>query len=305
MNKDLARLKALTHSLGVRSKVEWAIRSFFHRQDFLEVSTPVRLVAPALEDHIEAEPSGDHYLRTSPELHMKRLLAAGYGKIMQMGSCFRQGERGPLHNPEYTMLEWYRAGADYRTILADTEALIKHVALEVVGSGYVNYQGQSIDFGRWEIMPVAVAFQRYAGWDPRVQFDEDRFDLDLVEKVEPALPRDVPVVLIDYPLERGALARRKDDDPRVAERWELYIGGVEIANAYSELSDAHEQRQRFLACAEYRQRQGRPVYPLDEEFLGALVSGMPPAGGIALGVDRLAMILANAPSLDGVMAFRE
>lgn len=236
---------------------------------------------------------------------MKRLLSGGMDKLLQVGPCFRRGERGDRHNPEYTMLEWYRTGADYNDILADTEQLLVFCAQSVLGRSDLVYQGQPIALApHWERFTVAEAFQRWAGWNPVESWDAGRFDLDLVERVEPNLPRDIPVVLCDYPAAAAALARRKPSDARVAERWELYVGGLELANAYSELTDTAEQRARFEDCAEARLRMGKEVYPLDEEFLRALEK-MPPAGGIALGVDRLAMLFANASSLDEVMAFRE
>ena len=157
---------------------------------------------------------------------------------------------------------------------------------------------------RWERITVADAFQRFAGWDPTAAYDEDRFNEDLVNKVEPRLAKDVPTVLTDYPAEAAALARRKPGNPRVAERWELYIGGLELANAYSELTDPAEQRARFEACAAARRALGKEVYPLDEDFLAAL-GQLPPCGGIALGVDRLVMLLADAASIEDVLAFRE
>jgi lysyl-tRNA synthetase class 2 len=183
--------------------------------------------------------------------------------------------------------------------------LIAHVATAVLGRTHIVYQGRAIELmPRWERITVSDAFVQFAGWDPVKAFDAERFDLDLVDKVEPRLPRDVPVILTDYPAEAAALARRKAFHPRVAERWELYVGGLELANAYSELTDAAEQRARFEACAEARRNLGRPVYPMDEEFLAALPS-LPPCGGIALGVDRLVMLFADAATLDEVMAFRE
>lgn len=295
----------IQRSILLRSRLLHAIRCFFHERGFVEVETPVRLAAPALELHIDAEPAGDHWLRTSPELHMKRLLAGGLDRIFQMGPCFRRGERGDRHHPEYTMLEWYRAHADYADILADTKALLATCAQAVLGTTDLVYRGQPIALlPRWERLTVAEAFQRWAGWNPVAAWDEDRFNTDLVERVEPNLPRDVPTVLTDYPAPAAALARRKPSDPQVAERWELYIGGLELANAYSELTDPAEQRARFEECARARRALGKEVYPLDESFLAALAN-LPPAGGIALGVDRLAMLLADAPSLDGIIAFRE
>jgi lysyl-tRNA synthetase class 2 len=282
-----------------------AIRRWFTDHDFVEVETPVRLAAPALELYINAEPAGDRFLRTSPELHMKRLMAAGAQRIFQMGPCFRRGERGSRHNPEYTMLEWYRADAGYADVLLDTKMLLLAVAREVKGTTDLTYQGRPLALAPfWERLTVAEAFLRWAGWDPVKHYDPDRFDLDLIEKVEPRLPREVPVILTDYPAAAAALSRRKPDNPAVAERWELYLGGLEIANAYSELTDPVEQRARFAECAAARAAAGRPVYPLDEAFLAEL-GAMPPTGGIALGVDRLVMILADLATLDDLLPFRE
>ena len=186
--------------LGVRSKLLRVIREFFHERGFLEVETPVRIPAPALELHIDAEPAGNAFLRTSPELHMKRLLAAGYERIFQMGPCFRRGERGDRHHPEYTMLEWYRANADYNDILVDTKALITQVASDILGGTDLAYRGKEISLSPvWERITVADAFKQFAGWDPSAKYDADRFDLDLVEKVEPQLPQDVPVILDGLP----------------------------------------------------------------------------------------------------------
>lgn len=305
VNLARSRMRRKLANLELRSKVLQAIRGFFTDRDFIEVETPVRLRAPALELHIDAEPSGDAYLRTSPELHMKRLVAAGAERLFQMGPCFRRGERGDRHHPEFTMLEWYRADATYADILVDAKSLILQVARSVVGTDEITYQGHRIDLVRWDRLLVDEAFILNAGWSPVQHYDADRFDLDLVEKVEPALSLEVPVVLSDYPAEAAALSRRKPSDPRIAERWELYIGGLELANAYSELTDAAEQAERFRACAAQRGAAGREVYPLDEDFLQALAGGLPPCAGIALGVDRLVMLLADAPTLDDVIAFRE
>ncbi|MBL7114515.1 MAG: EF-P lysine aminoacylase GenX [Kiritimatiellae bacterium] len=285
-----------------RSRVLQALRRFFLQRDFIEVETPVRIPAPALELHIDAELSGDAYLRTSPELHMKRLLAGGMERIYQMGPCFRRGERGRIHHPEYTMLEWYRAHADYEDILRDTRALLPELCMAVVGDTHFTYLGRRIDVGEpWHEMSVRDLFMREAGWDPIADFDADRFDLDLVNKIEPILPGDRPVILRDYPAKVAALARLSPADHAVAERWELYLGGMELANAYSELVDAVEQRHRFEVCAEQRRAAGRAVYPLDEAFLAALPC-MPPSGGIALGVDRLVMLLSGAESIEDVLA---
>ncbi len=299
------RLRALRPALERRARMTAALRRTLAADGFLEVETPVRLAAPALEPHIDAEPAGEAFLRTSPELHMKRLLAAGYPRIFQLGPCFRQGERGRLHHPEYTMLEWYRAEADYRAVLRDAERLVRTAARAVAEADPAPPRPAVDPEAPWLVLRVEDAFLRWAGWNPVKRWDADRFDLDLVDCVEPRLPRDRATVLIDYPAPAAALARLSATDPRVAERWELYLGAVEIANAFSELTDAAEQRARFEACAAARARAGRPVYPLDEAFLAALAAGLPPSAGVALGVDRLALVLAGGRDLDDVLAFRE
>ncbi len=267
-----------------------SVRAFFYARGYTEVETPVRLETPCMELHIDAEPSGDHFLRTSPEIFHKQLLAAGHKRIFEIGKCFRSGERGPLHHPEYTMLEWYQTDADYMDILEETRDLVSRV-----------WNAVSND---WKILTVSDAFREFAGWDPAGNYDEDRFDIDLVDRVEPAIrAMGGPVVLKDYPVEAAALSRVKPDDPRLAERWELYIDGVEIANAYSELTDPVEQRARFEACAAQRQAMGKTVYPIDENFIQALEK-MPASGGIALGVDRLLMLMQGETSLDAVLPFR-
>lgn len=299
-----ANLRRRRATLELRSRVLQALRNFFLSRDFIEVETPVRIPTPALELYIDAEPCGDHYLRTSPELRLKQLIVAGYELIFELGPCFRRGEKGPFHNPEYTMLEWYRAGADYRNMLADTRELLVETARQVLGQTSFRYGCSTVELDTpWQCLTVEEAFLKFAGWNPLVGFDPDRFDEDLVGKVEPALARDRPVVLMDYPLERAALARCRRSVPPVAERWELYIAGIEIANAFSELTDAEEQRRRFLACAEERRRMGRDVYSLNEMFLAALAEGMPQCGGTALGVDRLVMLLTDSPSIGEVRAF--
>jgi len=291
MGSERERLQAMQPALLHRARVLQGIRRFFAERDFLEVETPVHVAAPAQETHIDAEPTESGYLRTSPELHMKRMLAAGYERIYQLGPCFRRGERGALHHPEFCMLEWYRAGTDYLGILEDTRALL--VSLDSVFDVV------------WKRVTVEQAFAQWAGWNPVETYDADRFDLDLVERVEPALAQfSEPVILTDYPAEAGALARLKPGDTRVAERWELYWKGVELANAYSELTDAVEQDRRFEQAAQERTRLGKPVYPLDQDFMDALRAGLPPCGGIALGVDRLAMTLFNATSLSALLPFR-
>jgi lysyl-tRNA synthetase class 2 len=277
-------------SIKLRDAMMRRIRAFFYERDFLEVETPIRMETPCLELHIDAEASGDHFLRTSPELFHKRLLADGLERIFEIGKCFRSGEFGPLHHPEYTMLEWYRTHADYMDMLEDTRSLLLNVWPECPSE--------------WSTLTVSEAFITHAGWDPVAAYNENRFDLDLIEKVEPAFKKQGgAVILIDYPIEAAALSRRKPGNPQVAERWELYIDGVELANAYSELTDPEEQRRRFEECAEKRKAMGKVVYEIDGKFLKA-IDQMPPSGGVALGFDRLLMLMKSVDNLDEIIPFR-
>jgi len=274
--------------LKARDALMQSIRAFFHSEGFVEVETPIRMKTPCMELHIDAEPSGNRWLRTSPELYHKKLLAQGAEKIFEIGKCFRHGERGDRHHPEYTMLEWYRAGSNYDTMLDDTARLLRNVGISC----------------NLKIFTVAEVYGKFAGWNPVEHFDADRFDFDMVEKIEPNLPKDVPVILKDYPAECCALARLKPENPKVAERWELYLGGIEIANAYSELTDPVEQRARFEKWGVQRKALGKTVYPIDEEFIQCLET-MPPSGGCALGVDRLLMALLGTTTLDDILPFRD
>ncbi|MBQ6338400.1 MAG: EF-P lysine aminoacylase GenX [Kiritimatiellae bacterium] len=274
-------------NLKVRAGVLRTIRAFFDARGFVEVETPTRIPAPAPEPHIDCPASGDWFLRASPELQMKKLLAAGLPRLYQIGPCFREGERGRRHSPEFTMLEWYRAEADYTDIARDMEELVRAI-LWARGSA-------PLPFAR---LTVREAYIRWAGWDPVEDWNQDRFDFDMATKIEPNLPKG-PLFLTDYPAPAASLARLRADDPRVAERWELYVDGMEIANAFTELTDSVEQRKRFEAARAERRVLGEADYPLDEDFLSALAR-MPPAGGVALGVDRLVMLACGAASIDEV-----
>ena len=290
-------------TLPARALLLRSLRATLDEAGFVEVETPVRIPAPANEPRILPPPSGRAFLRASPELQMKPLVALGLTRIYQIGPCFRAGERGDRHNPEFTMLEWYRGHADYFAVLGDLKKLLCDAAAAVCGCHEITCRGTAIDLaGSWEKIPVREAFRRFAGWDPIESFDAQRFDLDMALKVEPALPRDRPCVLIDYPAQAASLARLRADDPRLAERWEAYVGGLELCNAYGELIDAAEQRARFEAARAEKLALGETAFDLDEEFLAALAR-MPPSGGAALGVDRLAMLLLDAPAIDDVRAF--
>lgn len=300
------RLAAVRPAIELRGRVLAALGEFFRARDFLQVETPVRVLAPALEDYIEAEPSGSAWLRTSPELHMKRLLAAGYERIWQVGPCFRLGERGRRHRPEFTMLEWYRQQADWRDILEDTVALLREVALAATDGTVCRFRGRAVDLGApWEEITVEDAFGRYAGVRLDAAVAAGRFEEVLVSRVEPRLGLDAPTILSEYPLACSGLSRQIPGRPERVERWELYVAGMELGNACSELVDAVEQRRRFEVCASLRRAEGRTVYPLDEPFMAALAHGMPAAAGIAIGLDRLIMVLAGADSIEDVIAFPE
>ncbi|MHB8092127.1 MAG: EF-P lysine aminoacylase EpmA [Syntrophales bacterium] len=297
------KLAAKFDDLRVRASMIQAVRRFFQERDFLEVETPLLIPAPAPEVHIDAVAAGDWFLQTSPELCMKRLLAAGYERIYQLCKCFREKERGERHLPEFTILEWYRANADYRALMDDCEDLLLGIAVELGVSSFISRRGGRVILDKpWERITVGEAFLRYAGMDVAEALAKDCFEERLTAEVEPQLGVDAPVFLYDYPQEQSALARLKEDDPSVAERFELYIDGMEIANAFSELTDADEQRHRFEEASREREKNGSSVYPLPELFLEALPQ-MPPSAGIALGVDRLAMLFAGRKRIDDVVAF--
>jgi lysyl-tRNA synthetase class 2 len=300
--KSLARRKS---NLERRASIFKHIRDFFQEQGFLEVETPIRAPAIAPELFIVPFQSEDWFLAASPELHMKRLLAAGYDKIFQFSHCFRKGERGRWHNPEFIMLEWYRKGADYRKIIEDTEKLVAAVAYKLEHKKTIKYRGQEIDISLpWPRLTVRDAYIKSAGWDPVTVNEPERFDIDFVEKVLPGFAKDRPTILLDYPAAQASLARLKLGNPLVAERAEVFIGGLELANAYSELVDVKEQASRFREAIEQIKKERGQIMPLPEKFLEAM-KNLPECGGIALGIDRLVMLFCDADSIDDVMAFTE
>jgi len=319
-----------------RNRITAAIRGWFAGRDFTEVETPALQVSPGNEAHLHAfetqaiDLSGARaqlYLRTSPEFAAKKLLAAGETRTFELARVWRNRERGPLHHPEFTLLEWYRVGADYEELMADCASLLA-VAAEAAGTDVLSFRGHSIDpLAEPERVTLAEAFDRFAAIDLlgtvqsdgmtdrdalaaaaasagiRVASDDtwgDVFSRVLVERVEPHLGRDRATILCEYPVSQAALSRPKAADPRVAERFELYACGVELANCFGELTDAAEQRRRLESEMAEKERVYGERYPIDEDFLAALAR-MPPASGGALGLDRLVMLATGASRIEQVL----
>ncbi len=317
-----------------RSAIARAIRAWFDAQGFVEVETGILQVSPGNEIHLHAPRTelmgadgtrAARYLRTSPEFAAKKLLAAGEAKIFELARVFRDRERGDLHLPEFTMLEWYRADTSYDAVMVDSAAVVAQAA-EATGIGRFSFRGKTADpFAEPERLSVAAAFERFAGIDllatvaggegdraalaaaaasqVRITDDDtwsDIFSKVLVEYIEPRLGQGRLTVLLEYPVPEAALARAKTADPRVAERFEVYACGVELANGFGELTDAAEQRRRFTSAMDEKQRRYGERYPLDEEFLDA-VAAMPEASGVALGFDRLVMLAGGAARIDQVV----
>lgn len=324
--------------LRARAAVVATVRRFFTEQGFDEVETPALQVSPGMEPHLTAfattleEPfgQGSHtlYLHTSPEFAMKKLLAAGLPKLFQLARVWRNGERSPTHHPEFTMLEWYRAGASYRDLMDDCEGLLR-ACLAVAGETAFRRADIVCDpFRPWRRLSVAEAFGEFAGIDllatapdPRnpdrarlaaaaqgvglhvgeTDSWDDVFFRVMLDRIEPHLGHGVPTILYDYPVSMAALSRPSPADPRLAERFELYVCGIELANAFSELTDPAEQRRRFAADMDLKERLYGVRYPVDEDFLAALELGMPESAGIALGLDRLVMLATGAATIEEVL----
>jgi len=280
------------------------IRAFFQNEGYLEVETPVRIPAPAPEANIDAMICRDGwYLQTSPELCMKRLLAKGFRKIFQICRCFRNAERGHRHLPEMTLLEWYTAGKDYLWKMDQVEDLIRFIA-KGLGIGMpINYQGKGVDIrGTWERLTVDDAYLKFTGLSAAQAMANQRFDELMAFEIEPHLGESKPVFLMDYPMEAAALAKIRPNTPPVAERFELYMAGIELCNGFTELTDPMEQRRRFEAELRIREAYGKPASPMPEKFLKEL-DRMPEATGCALGVDRLVMFFTGANCIDEVVSF--
>ncbi|KAB2851444.1 MAG: EF-P lysine aminoacylase GenX [Hyphomicrobiaceae bacterium] len=323
------------HLLLKRGRIVSALRGYFEREGFIEVEPAALQVSPGNEAHLHAfattalSPSGETahlYLHTSPEFAMKKLLAAGESRIVAISRVFRNRERGPLHHPEFSMLEWYRAGEPYESVMQDCIEIVR-VAAKAADTQLLNWRERTCEaLAEPERLSVAEAFSRYAGIDvlatlsrgtpdrdliaqaagaigERVAAEDtwsDIFSRILVSRIEPRLGIGRPVILDRYPAAEAALARACADDPRVAERFELYCCGVELANAFGELTDAAEQLRRFEAEMAEKQRVHGERYPLDEDFLAAL-SAMPEASGAALGLDRLVMLATGARRIEEVV----
>ena len=314
--------------LKKRAQIISDIRSFFIDHGYLEVETPKLVKYSGQDFNIESfktrvfnerDEEYTGYLITSPEFSCKKLLSEGHDKIFELGKCFRNNEPfGKFHNPEFTMLEWYSAGSNYFDLMDETESLVK-----LLGKETLNYQGEIFDLtSPWKRMTMADAFKEYADIDLADSLERDKlykeakrirlnisseddfeeiFNNIVVSKIEPNLPKD-PVFIYDFPVELGSLARAKKEDPRFAERAELYIAGLEISNGFSELNDSHEQEARFLEEQKKRERLGKEVHAIDPDFIKALAS-MPPSAGNALGIDRLVMLLTDSADISDVISF--
>ncbi len=324
--------------LEARQKAIGAMRGYFAQEDFAEVETPILQVMPGGEVHLQAfgtewedaqsKSAQRLYLHTSPELSMKKLLTAGVPRLYQFAHVFRNGEHSSLHHPEFTMLEWYRANADTSAIMQDCISLVRKAAKAAGRAGFAANHMTCDPFNDWETLSVPDAFRKYAGIDllatapdphaPDAKLlakeakrigervlDSDSWD-DIFfrimgEKIEPYLGKDRPTFLCDYPLSMAALARPKPEDPRLAERFELYICGIELANAFGELTDADEQARRMKADMDQKKKIYGTSWPVDDDFIAALRYGMPESAGIALGVDRLVMLCAGANTIEDVL----
>jgi lysyl-tRNA synthetase class 2 len=296
--------------LRERARVLADVRRFFDARGYLEVQTPIAVPSPGLDVHLDAfevaggERGAPRWLITSPEYQMKRLLAEGWERIYQIVACFRRGEVGARHNPEFTMLEWYRSKAGVDAVVEDTEQLVAAVT-----GGTVRLGARAIDVRPpLERLTVCGAFARFAGWTEEATLeaaahDEDRYFRALVDAVEPGMAAlDHGVFLTEYPATQASLARKKPGDPRVAERFELYVAGVELCNGFGELVDPVEQRARLEHDQRERRERGLPVYPIDERFLDALAR-VPPSAGNALGLDRLVALACGTTEIADVLAF--
>jgi elongation factor P--(R)-beta-lysine ligase len=288
--------------LAGRAKIAHAVRAWFEAEGFVEVEPAALVQSPGAEVHVDAFESGGRYLYTSPEFGMKKLLAAGEEKIFYLGKCWRRGETGPLHAEEFTMLEWYRAGAPYEQVMDDCVALARLAARET-GVDAFRWKERVCDpFAEPQRITVRDAFLRYT---PEARIappptSHDEFSERLVRDIEPNLGLPALTLMHEYPISEAALAQRCAHDPSVAERFELYACGVELANGFGELTDPAEQRARLVEAMDEKEKRYGKRWPIDEDFLAALAH-MPPASGVALGFDRLVMLATGARHINDVL----
>lgn len=304
---EFRRLASVGPNLRCRATAKAEIREFFSGRGYLEVDTPVRVSAPGTDVYLEPQPCGSGWLITSPEFQHKRLLAGGIPRLFEFAHCTRRDEAGLWHQPEFTMLEWYCLGQDFDGLLSETEQLVLSVANALDCPPVVCVEGRNVRLDQgFERLTVAEAFHSYAGIRDVATLasdDEDRYFQLMVDLVDPALARHPrPVMLTHYPLSQAALAAPSSTHPGFAERFELFIGGVELCNGYGELTCATTQRERFETDVRKRSQRGLPELPIDESLLAALAEGVPPCSGNAVGFDRLLAVLLQQP-LDRVMAF--
>lgn len=337
--QKLKQNKVFLQKLLIREKVIDVIREFFKSEGFHEVETPLMVQSPGTEPYLEVFESTlltpgyeekKAYLLTSPELSMKKLLCADMGSIFTICKSFRNGEGlSSFHNPEFSILEWYRVDADYTDVMQDCENLflfiLNKLKLNSHESNMLEYQGASFDLSTpWERISVSEAFQKFAGVLQDDMLDESKivaiakekgyvvdenttweeaYNQILLNEIEPHLGKNKPTILYDYPASQAALSKKKDTDPRFAERFEFFIGGIELGNAFSELTDGHEQEQRMIEDLRLRKELGKVEYKIDTDFIDALKMDMPRTGGIAVGVDRLVMLFSNSASIKDTLFF--
>ena len=311
--KTWQRIKNDPKLLGqylVREKVVDTIRSFFKDQGFHEIFTPILVPVPSIEPNLEVFETQlrtskglkrKGFLIMSPEYAHKKLLAAGVGNVFEITRSFRNEEEASrLHSPEFTILEWYRVGADYFDVMNDFENLF----LKIVGKDKLEYQGETYDLKKpWPRVTFTEAFKKYAGKNLENVKDEDFYKIFFNEVEPKILEVKRPIFLYDYPISQAALARPKKENPHLAERFEVFVAGVELGNCFSELTDAKLQRKRFESDLLERRRLGKTNFPIDEELIEALKSGMPTVSGIAVGVDRLVMLAADVPNVADTLFF--
>lgn len=318
-NAATAPLFAKRERLTARARIHQAVRRFFLARDFVECDTPVRVPCPGMEPYLDTFAAGDQWLRTSPELHMKRLLAGGFEKIFQFAPSFRKDDIGSKHREEFLMLEWYRLWADLDSLQDDIQHLLQHLADEAVDPAYfrqpLRVASCAALFAEYLDLPLRDHHDcdplrrcleaKGLSWAPEDDWDTLFFQLFL-NFIEPHLGFDRPTLVTAYPASQAALAKKappRDGDMPSCYRFELYVKGIELANAFYEVTDSAVQRERFIADQAERAALGKAVYPLDEPFLAALASGLPPAAGIALGLDRLVLALLGGTNFDEILPF--